>query len=191
VKIPVHEFCSQPFVVVTREEYNKICASLLVRCLSILVDALESSQRKKQDFEENIVAIGSSCQMPCIQQLLADCFEGVSVRYLTTSNILNATPRNPFENSDWLLLDVNSNAIGLEVTGIYLNVLIPRNVVIPRQATPNFQTINDNQPGFPLQVFEGNSRKITENTLLDTFEVSGIPPGPRGTQQIEISINVD
>ena len=149
-----------------------------------------------------IVLVGGSTRIPRIQKLVSDFFNGkepnksinpdeaVAYGAAVQAAILSGDTSSK-STSEILLLDVAPLSIGIETAGGVMTPLIKRNTTIPTKKSEVFSTFSDNQPGVLIQVFEGERARTKDNNLLGKFELSGIPPAPRGVPQIEVTFDVD
>lgn len=181
----------------TRAKFEELNMDLFRKTMKPVEQVLKDANVKKEDIDE-VVLVGGSTRIPKVQQMLKDYFgkepskginpdEAVAYGAAVQGGILSGEQGT----EDVVLVDVCPLTLGIETTGGVFTKLIPRNTVIPTRKSQIFSTAADNQPTVLIQVFEGERALTKDNNLLGKFELSGIPPAPRGVPQIEVTFEID
>merc|ERR1719391_1876948 len=182
----------------TRAKFEELNMDLFKGTLKPVQKVLEDADLTKEDIDE-IVLVGGSTRIPKVQQLVKQFFNGkepsrginpdeaVAYGAAVQAGVIGGVE----DTGDIVIVDVCPLTLGIETVGGVMTKLIPRNTVIPTKKSQVFSTAADNQPTVTIQAYEGERPMTKDNHFLGKFDLTGIPPAPRGVPQIEVTFEVD
>ncbi len=179
----------------TRAKFEQLIEPILGRCRKPCEMAISDAKLSTESLDE-IVLVGGSTRVPAVQALVKELFKKEPNKSVNADEVvaLGAAIQGGVlagDVKDVLLLDVTPLSLGIETLGDVMTTLIPRNTTIPTSKAEVFSTAADNQPAVTIQVLQGERQMAKDNRLLGKFELTGLPPAPRGLPQIEVTFDID
>jgi molecular chaperone DnaK len=183
-------------ITISRTKFEQMITPLVEKCRKPVVDALKDAKLTPEQIDE-VVLVGGSTRVPMVQRLVKELFKGKEPNKSVNPDevvAIGAAIQGAIatgEVKDILVLDATPLSLGVETLGGVMTVLIPRNTTIPTSKAEVFSTASDNQNAVTINVLQGEREFARDNRLLGTFNLTDIPPAPRGLPQIEVTFNID
>jgi len=180
----------------SRAKLNELTADLLDRVVAPVRQAIDDAKEKSVDTIDHVVLVGGMTRMPAVQEKVKqltgkDPHRGVNPDEVVAVGAAIQAGVLAGDVKDVLLLDVTPLTLGIETKGGVMTKLIERNTTIPTRKSEIFSTAEDNQPSVEIHVLQGEREMATYNKSLGKFQLTGIPPAPRGIPQIEVGFDID
>ncbi|HET7583585.1 MAG TPA: molecular chaperone DnaK [Gemmatimonadaceae bacterium] len=179
----------------TRAKFEQLVDDLIQRTIPPMEQALKDAGMKPEEIDE-VILVGGSTRIPKVQQVVRDFFKkdphkGVNPDEVVAIGAAIQGAVLTGEQKDVLLLDVTPLSLGIETLGGVTTVLIPRNTTIPTKKAETFSTAEDSQTTVEIHVLQGERELAAYNRTIGKFQLTGIPPAPRGMPQIEVTFDID
>ncbi|MDQ3243954.1 MAG: molecular chaperone DnaK, partial [Gemmatimonadota bacterium] len=179
----------------TRAKFEQLVDDLIQRTIPPMEQALKDAGIKPNEIDE-VILVGGSTRIPKIQEVVKKFFgkepnKGVNPDEVVAIGAAIQGAVLTGEQKDVLLLDVTPLSLGIETLGGVTTVLIPRNTTIPTKKSETFSTADDNQTTVEIHVLQGERELATYNKTIGKFQLTGIPPAPRGMPQVEVTFDID
>src|SRR5690349_19920841 len=179
----------------TRAKLEQLVDDLIQRSIPPMEQALKDAGLKPEQIDE-VILVGGQTRMPKVQQIVKDFFKkdphkGVNPDEVVAIGAAIQGAVLTGEQKDVLLLDVTPLSLGIETLGGVTTVLIPRNTTIPTRKSEIFSTADDNQTQVEIHVLQGERQMARDNRTIGKFQLTGIPPAPRGIPQVEVTFDID
>jgi molecular chaperone DnaK len=179
----------------SRAKFEQLVDDLIQRTIPPMQQALKDAGMKPEEVDE-VILVGGSTRIPKVQEIVKSFFKKEPHKGVNPDEVvaIGAAIQGAVltgEQKDVLLLDVTPLSLGIETLGGVTTVLIPRNTTIPTKKSETFSTADDNQTTVEIHVLQGEREMARDNRTIGKFQLTGIPPAPRGMPQVEVTFDID